>query len=532
MPIFIAMEAALEDIKNLILEISKSLEEIIGIFDNMFSLADKLDTMGTGFKNMETYQNRTFGKRLIPILERFQDIYFRLIAPHLKELEKYKLVIRGIKEKDKNWFLFLHTVPPRELLGLLKQIEESYRRLKAELEQEILLYKKIKRFPIKFENMYKDYFESFLDVEEKLLHSISNAEYLTERYYKDERAIIGQIQRMLSKRERIKINLSQLDPMLKGTITLNIIFDISGRSVEFVEYDKYTEDWDNFFIDFSAYHGLSFDDVFLNSKRLFEAWVTYFIKENGRFIREIFLQDKISINLSVYVMDKLRGRGFVGKVIKRIFSPSGMEKTLIISSDQRDWKIYLNVKKVSHYLYSYLENEPFYLQDLSDFIVHELSHVADKNLYNSNNILDGFRKEGITVFSEYIANTRNSNRFSAYIKEIEKYFSRPISEIIGVIKINKESENEIYSLGFYFCIVMFSSDLMRKFGVRLNPPDINALSKLLENEEYYSYGLLYIRFLRQMKTKFFLNKYVKETKELNLPSVFTDDLVRIINEVL
>lgn len=530
------MEAALEDIKNLVLDISKALGEIIDILNKMSYLTscleDSFHTLRLGFKKKETYQNRTFGKKLIPILKRFQEIYFRLILPHLNELKKYRLIIKNIKEEDKNWLIFLHAVPPRDLLEVLKKIEENYRRLKSELEQEIILYKKIKRFSKNFEREYKDNFESFLDMEEKLLHSISNAEYLAERYYRDEHAIIEQIRRLLSKRERIKINLNQLDPKLKGTITLNVIFDVEGKSVEFVAYDKFLEDWGQLFFSLNASFNLSFNEIFLNSKKLFEAWVTYFIKEYSRFIRKLFLQDKISINLSIYVMDKIRGRGFAGNVLKRIFSPSGMEMKLIVGSDQRDWRIYLNVQKLRVYLYDYLINPLYYLQDLSNFVVHELSHVADKNLYDSGNVLARFRNEGIAVFSEYIANPRNSNRFSTYITEIEKYFGSPISEIRGVIKINKERESDIYSLGFYFCIVMFAAEVMRKFGVKLNPLDINALSKLLENEEYYSYGLLYIRFLRQMKTKFFLNRYVKETKELHLTSVFTDDLVRIINEVL
>ena len=79
---------------------------------------------------------------------------------------------------------------------------------------------------------------------------------------------------------------------------------------------------------------------------------------------------------------------------------------------------------------------------------------------------------------------------------------------------------------------MFAAEVMKKFGVRLNPLEISTLSKLLENEEYYSYGLLYIRFLRQMKTKFFLNRYVQESRHLNTPVVFTDDLIKRINEVL
>ena len=120
-------------------------------------------------------------------------------------------------------------------------------------------------------------------------------------------------------------------------------------------------------------------------------------------------------------MDKLRGRGFAGNVFKRIFSPSGMEMKLIVGPDQRDWRIYLNVQKLQYYLYDYLRNDPAYLQGLSDFVVHELSHVADKNLYESINILARFRKEGIAVFSEYIYNPGNLERFSMYIKGIEKY---------------------------------------------------------------------------------------------------------------
>ena len=207
------MEAVLENIKNLILEISKALGEIIDILNKMSRLAshlaDSFDTIKVGFKKMETYQNRTFGKKLIPILKRFQSIYFRLILPNLRELEKYRLFIKDVKEKDKNWPIFLHAAPPKDLLKILKKIEESYKRLKSELEQEIILYKKIKRFSKEFEREYKNDFESFLHMEEKLLDSISNAEYLAELYYRDEDAIIEQIERLLSKRERIKINLNQ-----------------------------------------------------------------------------------------------------------------------------------------------------------------------------------------------------------------------------------------------------------------------------------------------------------------------------------
>lgn len=284
-----------------------------------------------------------------------------------------------------------------------------------------------------------------------------------------------------------KINLKEISN-LKGYINLNIIFkDIRFKELKDTFKQVYEENPQNFF------------DYVVN---IIYSAVKYTISNNEKIFREIY-SNYFNINMNIYLV-MFGGISYFKKDEK----------------DYQNLKIYINL--------SFLHDD---IHILSSTLIHELSHIFDKKIGLSRNILENFRAEGLAIFSEFI--------YSNVSPPLGEYsINLPLDNVkeLDIAAKGKES----YSLGFLVLMIIFYNKI-RSFLKKYPTNFIYDLSSeplgIINEYQYciYKYpeianelkkkARLFIREMRQINIKKFFRDYFKTAEELNIKPLFDPKFV-------
>ncbi len=516
-------QAELVELKESIYGVCDAIVELHGTLRGLDGIIDDFDTLSKKYPSLEVQNKKNFGAFITRLLQQLHIGGKWPFSAVVRQLETWltNLRARGIdRDHPQNWLFFFKAVPVEGILPFLRRVRAINANFRKNYEVQFNRYSRYQRFPAYFVERYKRNFDQFLVFEHKIDEVLPRIETLLQLMNDDEKNLNKIISSELAGRYRYSLNLPTYYDALRGKLFLTVIFDYHGQHLyDVADGAQEARDWINFFIDLSGQYNLSFPELTAANAIMIKTVIADLLRKEGELFAELYLADKLDLNLNFYIVEKSRHRGFV---LTSEHKRQSRKVKVEFNENQRVLNVFVNVERLRGWFESSRAGAYDIYTDFSRFLIHELGHVRDKRLSrkkitNLATLARRYREEGIALYSEYLASKTSATVGFGWHN---MYSTNPIDSYETMLRVETETESHVYWLGFHMTLAVMGAALFSTFHIDRKNFTPQFMDGVRTDPKYIKFARDYIRLLRNMKLHLFFKKYDEAAIYLGILPVF------------